>query len=199
MAIFQQRFVIEAPFPVDEAWTKLLALVKTDLPVCAKCGRVLAAVGARFCSSCGQAVIPQATLPRPLVLRAASSRQGFEFEGNVSPQGFRISRIISYRNSCIPIIRGRFEQSGTGTRVVIEMKMHPLGWVFLVGGMGLSCLVPAAIILGGGKGSGVLAPVAIVAPCFLGLVCWLAFAAEAGIARGAMSRIWESVPPPAGR
>jgi hypothetical protein len=42
------------------------------------------------------------------------SSGGFEFEGDVSPQGFDITRIISYRNSCIPVIRGRFEPSGTG-------------------------------------------------------------------------------------
>jgi len=199
MAIFRQTLVIEAPFPVDVARQKLLAVVKTDLPACARCGQILAGAGARFCSNCGQAVIAEAALPRPWLLRAFSSRQGFEFEGMVSPQGFRISRIISYRNSCIPILSGRFEPFSAGTRIVIEMKMHPLGWVFLVGGMGISCFVPALIILGGGRGSGVLAPAALVAPCFIGMVCWLAFAAEAGIARGAMNRIWESAPPLAGR
>jgi len=37
MAIFRQRFVIGSPFPVDEARKKLLAVVKTDPPPCAKC------------------------------------------------------------------------------------------------------------------------------------------------------------------
>jgi hypothetical protein len=196
MAIFRQRFVIETLFPVDEARKKLLAVVKTDLPKCAKCGDMLAAPGALFCSSCGQAVSRHAPPPQPWLQRAFFSRRGFEFEGNIWPQGFRISRIINYRNSCIPIITGRFEPSSAGTRIVIEMKMHPLGWVFLVGGMGLSFLVPVVIVFSGDNGpsSNVLAIVPFAAPCFIWMVCWLAFAAEASVARTAIRRIWESAP-----
>jgi hypothetical protein len=194
MAIFGQRFAIESPFPVDETRRKLLAVVRTGLPACTRCGQILLAAGACFCSYCGQALSPQAPAPQPWLRRAFPSRQGYEFEGFVSPQGFRISRIISYRNACIPVVRGRFEPSGAGTRIVIEMAMHPLGWVLLVGGMGLSFFVPALIIFGGDKApsSSIDAVVPFAAPCLIGLVCWLAFAAEAGIARGALSRIWAS-------
>ncbi len=197
MAIFRQRFVIESPFPVDEAWKKLLAVVKTDQPTCANCGLILAGAGAaRFCSSCGQAVSPQAPLPQLWLLRAFSSRQGFEFEGNVSPQGFRISRIISYRNSCIPIIGGRFEPSSAGTRIVIEMKMHTLGYVFLVGGMGLLFVVLSSFIPTGDKapGSAVVAIAPFAGPCFIYMVCWVFFAMEVSIARAALRKLWESVP-----
>ena len=31
------------------------------------------------------------------------SSGGFEFEGDISPQAFNVSRIISYRNSCIQV------------------------------------------------------------------------------------------------
>ncbi len=192
MEIFRQRFAIESPYPVDEARGKLLAVVRTDLPKCEKCGEMLAARGALFCSSCGQAVSRRAPLPKPWLLRAFSSRQGFEFEGSIRPEGFWISRIISYRNSCIPIVTGRFEPSGAGTRITIEMNMHPLGWVFLVGGMGLSFTIPTAILSANqSSSSSVLAIVAFAAPCFIFMVCWLAFGAEASIARAAMRRIWE--------
>ena len=193
MAIFRQRFAIESPLPIDEARKKLLAVVKTGLPKCAKCGEMLAGAGALFCSSCGQAVSRDAPPRQPWLQRAFSSRKGFEFEGTVRAQGFWISRIIYYRNACIPIVTGRFEPSGAGTRIVVEMTMHPLGWVLLVGGMGLFFAVPAAILAGGqSSSSNVLAIVVFAGPCFIYMVCWLAFAAEASIARGVMGRIWES-------
>jgi hypothetical protein len=198
MAIFRQRFVIEAPFPVDVAWKKLLAVVKTDPPTCAQCGQILAGAGARFCSNCGRQA-PSQPWQRP----ASFSQRGFEFEGYVSPQGFRISRIITYSTSrtaaFISIVTGRFEPSGAGTRIVIEMKMHPLGWLFLVAGTGLSFFVPAAYIAGGYPSSVVLAIVALAAPCVIGMMCWFFFAAEAGTARAAIGRIWGSAPPSATR
>src|ERR1700733_10066580 len=120
MAIFRRSFVIESVLSVGDAWKRLLAVTKTDQPTCADCGHILAGKGVRICSSCGQPVRPQASLPIPL-LRAFSSKKGFEFEGGVSPHEFRISRIISYRNACIPIISGRFEPSGAGTRIAIDM------------------------------------------------------------------------------
>lgn len=192
MAIFRQRFAIASPLPVDEARRKLLAVVKTRLPKCEKCGELLTGTGVLFCSSCGQAV-NQDAVPRQSFLRRAFSRQGFEFEGSVWPQGFGISRIIYYRNACIPIVIGRFEANGGGTRIVIDMTMHPLGWLLLVGSMGLSFVVPLAILSGGQSSSNnVLAIVAVAGPCFICLVCRLAFAAEASTARGMMERIWES-------
>lgn len=103
-------------------------MVKTNLPVCVECGQTLPESGAvRFCSKCGQPILP---LPQTWGQGLFASG-GFEFEGDVSPQGFNITR-ITYRNSCIPVIRGRFEPSAIGTRIVIEMNMHPLGYVFLV-------------------------------------------------------------------
>src|ERR1700722_6519969 len=135
VAIFRQSFAIESPFPIGDAWKRLLAVTQTDRPTCAGCGHILTLPGAHFCSNCGQPVSLRAGLPKPWLLRALSSRKGFEFEGPVSPQKFQISRIISYRNSCIPMISGRFEPAGAGTRIVIEMRMHPLGYVFLIPGM----------------------------------------------------------------
>jgi hypothetical protein len=117
------------------------------------------------------------------------SSGGFEFEGDVSPQAFNISRIISYRNSCIPVIRGRFEPSAAGTRIVIEMKMNPLGYVFLVGGTTISFIV-LSILAVNGQGVPVTAVAAFTAPCFIFTVCWVAFAVEAGTARAALSRFW---------
>lgn len=160
-------------------------MVKTNLPICAECGQTLAGAGAvRFCSNCGQPAPPH--LPQTWVQRHFSSG-GFEFEGDVSPQEFNVSRIISYRNSCIPVIRGRFEPSAAGTRIVIEMKMHPLGYVFLVGRITISFVV-LSILAVNGQGFPVTAVAAFAAPCFIFTVCWVAFALEASTARAALRR-----------
>jgi hypothetical protein len=181
--IFHQNFVIESSLPQQEAWKNLLPVVKTDLPGCAQCGQSLAGA-TRFCSHCGQPVPPP--IPRSWAQRYFSSG-GFQFEGDVSQQGFNITRIISYRNSCIPVIRGRFEPSPTGTRIVVEMNMHPLGYVFLVGGAGISFFVLSVVSVDGNPAAAIGA---LAAPCFIALVCWVAFTTEANTARAALSQLW---------
>jgi hypothetical protein len=185
MGIFRQRFVIDSVVPVEDAWRKLIPVIKTNLRVCVECGQTLPG-GVLFCSRCGQPVPPP--VPRTWVERHFSSG-GFEFEGDVSLQEFNISRIISYRNACIPEIRGRFEGSATGTRIVIEMKMHPMGYLFLVGGMTIP-FVALSLIAVSGQGLPMTAVAAFAAPCFIFTLCWVAFAAEASIARAALSRFW---------
>ena len=118
------------------------------------------------------------------------SSGGFEFEGDLSPREFNISRIINYRNCCIPDIRGRFEPSPGGTRIVIEMNMNPVGYVFLVGGMGIPFLV-LSVLASDSQGSPFTAIAALAVPCFIFAICWIAFAAEARTARAALSRLWQ--------
>jgi hypothetical protein len=184
MAIFSQRFEIESSLPVLEAWRKLLPVVKTNLLMCAECGQPLPESAAvRFCSKCGQSILP---LPQTRAQGRFASG-GFEFEGDVSPQGFNITR-ITYRNSCIPVIRGRFEPSAIRTRIVIEMNMHPLGYVFLVGGAMISFVVIS--VLASDQVSPLSAAAAIGIPCLIFMVCWIAFAAEARIASVALRGLW---------
>lgn len=193
MAIFRQSFAIDSPLAVREAWKNLLAATKTDQPTCGNCGHLFTAKGAGVCSSCGQPMSPQDP-PKPW-LRAFSSRKEFEFEGSISPQEFRMSRIISYRNPCIPIISGRFEPSGAGTRIIIKMKMHALGYVLLVPGCAVSFLAPAVILAGSdGPLPAWFAMLPFAAPCVIAGVCWLFFAMEASMARELLSRIWETAP-----
>ena len=171
--IFRQQFVIETPLPVEEAWKFLLPVMKTDRTRCAQCGQSLAGATS-FCSYCGLPVAPNA---QP------------QFEGEISAQQFNITRIINYRNSCIPVIRGRFEPSATGTRIVIEMKMHPLGWVLLVGFSTVSFFALSILALNY-QGLPVTAMLAFGGPIFIALVCWAAFTAEANTARAVLSRFW---------
>ncbi|HEY9639972.1 MAG TPA: WD40 repeat domain-containing protein [Coleofasciculaceae cyanobacterium] len=65
------------------------------------------------------------------LIRWQFSRNHLPYEGSYSEAGFKIHRIIHYRNSFLPIIRGQFETSRLGTTVHITMRLHPFVTVFL--------------------------------------------------------------------
>jgi hypothetical protein len=46
------------------------------------------------------------------------------FEGRVDEHGFEMSRIIGYRNSFVPILRGRIEPRDGGCAVHVTMDLH---------------------------------------------------------------------------
>jgi hypothetical protein len=54
------------------------------------------------------------------------------FEGHLRGNEFEIKRIINYRNSFLPIIKGRVETSGQGTRITIDMRLHAVVIVFML-------------------------------------------------------------------
>ena len=63
-----------------------------------------------------------------------------DFEGQLRGNEFEIKRIISYRNSFLPIIKGRLQTFGTGTRVTVNMRLHAAVIIFMAvwfGGVGL--------------------------------------------------------------
>lgn len=68
----------------------------------------------------------------------------YEFRGRVSDSEFKIIKNILYRNSFLPIVKGKIEQKGTGTSVTISMRLHLLVMCFLsiwFSGVGLGCIV----------------------------------------------------------
>jgi hypothetical protein len=80
------------------------------------------------------------------------SRQHKTFEGKVTWRGFKITRIIHYRNSFFPIIHGSFEQGGTGIDIKIRMRLHPFVIAFMCfwfGCLGLGiCMLGVGVISG---------------------------------------------------
>src|SRR5215213_8883551 len=54
------------------------------------------------------------------------------WEGYVNEQGFNINRTISYRNTFLPILHGRFHPTANGSEVEIRMTLHPLVMVILL-------------------------------------------------------------------
>ncbi|MGD1906002.1 MAG: WD40 repeat domain-containing protein [Leptolyngbyaceae cyanobacterium] len=54
------------------------------------------------------------------------------YAGILTVSGFEIRRIIHYRNSFLPQIKGRFESGPLGTTVHVSMGLHPLVLIFLL-------------------------------------------------------------------
>jgi WD40 repeat protein len=67
----------------------------------------------------------------PKTFRLFLPQDHLPYEGTVSETGFQISRMIDYRNSMLPVIRGYFEQLPDRTIVQIKMTLHPLVLGFL--------------------------------------------------------------------
>src|SRR5665213_3260484 len=76
--------------------------------------------------------------PAPTVLGALASRwrrsqtPPSPFLGSVENLTFKIRRNIQYRNSFLPIIRGKVIPTPTGSTVNVFMYMHPFSFVFML-------------------------------------------------------------------
>ena len=57
--------------------------------------------------------------------------EGKPFQGKCSQEGFRITRIIRYRNSFLPIINGNYLNGSNGTTIQIKMVLHPIVIAFM--------------------------------------------------------------------
>ncbi|HEY6484365.1 MAG TPA: hypothetical protein VIY54_12645 [Steroidobacteraceae bacterium] len=62
--------------------------------------------------------------------RAAADQPAFI--GDVMENSFRIRRDIHYRNSFLPVIRGRIEPDPLGSLVHVRMSLHPLVALFTI-------------------------------------------------------------------
>jgi hypothetical protein len=66
-----------------------------------------------------QVVQPKKFWPNPF------SDERKQFQGTVSKDNFTAVRNIYYLNSFIPYIKGRFDSSDNGTKIIITMATHP--------------------------------------------------------------------------
>jgi hypothetical protein len=64
------------------------------------------------------------------LLRIRSERSK-EFRGSVNDREFTITRIIRYRNSFLPAVRGRIEPAQDGTCVEVSMRLHGFVLAFM--------------------------------------------------------------------
>lgn len=74
------------------------------------------------------------------------SRDHAYFEGSLERDAFKISRIIHYRNSFLPVILGEMRDEVDGTAVIIRMRLNwivvtfILIWVLMVSGIIIATL-----------------------------------------------------------
>jgi len=59
------------------------------------------------------------------------------YEGEIRDYTFKIRRIINYRNSFLPVIKGRIYAEGMGSKIEIEMKLEPLVFLFMLFWLGI--------------------------------------------------------------
>jgi hypothetical protein len=82
------------------------------------------------------------------------------FTGSILDESFKIQRDIRYRNSFLPMIRGRVTPDGFGSRVEVIMFIHPLVALFMIFWLGMvafgafsirsaSSLIPAGMFVFG--------------------------------------------------
>ena len=74
-----------------------------------------------------QILSEQCEAPR---IRFGFSRNHPPFQGTCSETEFQFSRIIHYRNSFLPIIRGKIQETDIGSMIHIQMSPHPFVMVF---------------------------------------------------------------------
>ena len=54
------------------------------------------------------------------------------YEGSIVGNSFTITRIINYRNSFLPTIKGNIESDFRGTKVVVQMRLNNFVIAFLI-------------------------------------------------------------------
>ncbi|MCT7958581.1 hypothetical protein [Laspinema palackyanum] len=75
--------------------------------------------------------------PPPQGIQFQWKRSEKPYQGQIGEHSFKISRIISYRNSFLPQIEGRIQPHGRGSQIEIKMKLHPAVMIFMCVWLGI--------------------------------------------------------------
>ena len=70
------------------------------------------------------------------------------FNGTIADNTFRLQRNIQYRNSFLPVIRGRVDPTETGSEIHLKMSIPPLVIVFMAVWFAFVVLACLATIFG---------------------------------------------------
>ena len=93
-----------------------------------------------------------------------SREQHKPYEGEIAPNGFRINRVIRYRNSFLPTIIGRIRADEAGSEIEMVLRLHLAVAVFMVvwlGGAAAAATVGAVEVLRGHPSPAGLIPLAM--------------------------------------
>jgi hypothetical protein len=89
--------------------------------------------------------------PRRLLRFGASAHA---FEGEVTAGAFDLRRIISYRNSFLPRIRGTIAPTPEGSRIAVTMSLHPAVFVFMTAWLGFTGIAALVLFVAVLRGAG---------------------------------------------
>lgn len=78
------------------------------------------------------------------------SNASFDYEGTISDNTFKISRVIRYRNSFLPVIKGTVSFFVNKTEIHISMKMSLFVRIFMIIWLSLVGIPSFFILLGTG-------------------------------------------------
>ncbi|OCR02239.1 hypothetical protein BCD67_10840 [Oscillatoriales cyanobacterium USR001] len=121
----------------------------------------------------------------PKAIRWGFRQSEKPYEGEIGEHSFMITRIINYRNSFLPVIKGKISPEGMGSKIEIEMKLHTFVFVFILfwlGMVGNICIFSLiSIIYEKNFSSGTIIPFLMF--IFVFLLTSIAFKTEANIAK----------------
>ena len=75
-----------------------------------------------------------------------NNRTGKPFRGTVKEGSFKLTRIINYRNSFLPVITGGIYKQFGETQIKIKMRLHGLVAAFITVWLGIAIIICLAII-----------------------------------------------------
>ncbi len=138
-----------------------------------------------------------AQIEAPKAIRWGFSHNHAPYEGTISTSGFEIHRIIHYRNSFLPMIRGRFESTAAGTTIHITMRLNSFVTAFLIFWffMWYSATIPIFVLTAFSEGFAVEGLLFLGAPIVLLFVFWAAFWSEANRSRRELTQSILGQPP----
>ena len=138
----------------------------------------------------------EAHIEDPKIFRWPFSRNHAPYAGTISDSGFKIYRIIHYRNSFLPIIRGKFESSKEGTKIHVTMNLNPFVMVFLIFlFLPFFSIISIFIFLLILENGFVLPEILFLGlPIFVLFIFWCAFWYEANRSRQELTQIIEGKP-----
>ncbi|TMM57907.1 hypothetical protein FEE95_00290 [Maribacter algarum] len=116
------------------------------------------------------------------------------FEGNYARNQFEIQRVINYRNSFLPQIKGNILPATSGSKIIAELKMHDFVLVFMLiwlGGAALASIGTIYSILTNGIQS-FFSAIPLVMLTFGAAMVYFAFKYEADKAVDELKRIFKA-------
>jgi hypothetical protein len=128
--------------------------------------------------------------PTPFRFWGPTSRDGdAPFIGHVRDNTFEFSRDIGYRNSFLPEISGSVVERKGGSRIEVEMWMHPFVMIFCSLWIGITSIAFVVSLINGTSGSALPAIGLVGAGA---AIMALGFVPEANIARRLLTNAFDA-------